>query len=691
MLSGESGCASSAGRGDAPTAASACAYPWQQMIVDLTGEVVPCCFWSGYGNSGKPLGNTNAASLDEIWNGPAWQELRRANASGATAGTPCHKCVAWSWGNGRYPGFSWPAAFAPETGRCWIATIPDGFRAALAAAARAADGAGPSVEPALLFEDDVPLPLPDSAHDAIREHGGGRYSVWGKSLYFSTPDGSDPVTNGRRYELRWRDHRVSLATLERDSPSGRNLLLAFDEFRAGRSEVSSKPSMISFIGTADCNIDCPACSQNTVRSAKVQHRAETEVDVLAHVPYLHQFIWHGGEPYLIRRFREFVDGYRTEHNPNLTFGFTSNGTMLDAAELEKLRRFPRVNASISVDSFLPESFGRLRAGARFEQVIANVLAAVDEYDAPSRVFSVGMIVAKSNLLELPFNLRFALDRGIGLNLSPVVVYPVTERLDVYTDFAAQTRGWKAALAEARDVLHTARTAGCRALDRVDPAGMLDVLDGILAEAARRHARCFTLRVLVTDPHDALRHMLNPGVIVAREGDPEHPLGYLAIPGAGEHRLQLPLDELSSGARVEWDLVHDLLEPMGIIDCDSFRDSSLEPMDVNGSREMPGALHLSVPAFAPLRRPRNVAVSNRGQPTPDGLHPLQPGEIYTRYHEREAQDARAGKGLLVEGESIEQALGRRADLARRDRYGAFVDLASLRGAVGQAASAGSASG
>ena len=41
------------------------ACPWQQMIIDLTGEVVPCCYWSGYGNTGKPLGNTNTSSIDE--------------------------------------------------------------------------------------------------------------------------------------------------------------------------------------------------------------------------------------------------------------------------------------------------------------------------------------------------------------------------------------------------------------------------------------------------------------------------------------------------------------------------------------------------------------------------------------------------------------------------------------------------
>ena len=31
--------------------------------------------------------------------------------------------------------------------------------------------------------------------------------------------------------------------------------------------------------------------------------------MLDHVPYLHQFIWHGGEPYLIKRFREFIENF----------------------------------------------------------------------------------------------------------------------------------------------------------------------------------------------------------------------------------------------------------------------------------------------------------------------------------------------------------------------------------------------
>jgi hypothetical protein len=38
-------------------------------------------------------------------------------------------------------------------------------------------------------------------HDAIENEGAGRYSHWNGGLIFSTGDGSDPNTNGRRYAV----------------------------------------------------------------------------------------------------------------------------------------------------------------------------------------------------------------------------------------------------------------------------------------------------------------------------------------------------------------------------------------------------------------------------------------------------------------------------------------------------------
>jgi glycosyltransferase involved in cell wall biosynthesis len=53
-----------------------------------------------------------------------------------------------------------------------------------------------------LWESGARLGPGHCQHDDVRDRGGGRYSVWGTDLYFSTSDNSDPRSNGRTYILR---------------------------------------------------------------------------------------------------------------------------------------------------------------------------------------------------------------------------------------------------------------------------------------------------------------------------------------------------------------------------------------------------------------------------------------------------------------------------------------------------------
>jgi hypothetical protein len=54
----------------------------------------------------------------------------------------------------------------------------------------------------VLLEDGRPLARPASGHDAIAALGSGRWSVaGGRAVHFSSSDGTDPLGNGRRYEL----------------------------------------------------------------------------------------------------------------------------------------------------------------------------------------------------------------------------------------------------------------------------------------------------------------------------------------------------------------------------------------------------------------------------------------------------------------------------------------------------------
>ena len=55
-----------------------------------------------------------------------------------------------------------------------------------------------------LFENGKELGPAHAAHVDIRAKGGGQFSHWNTTLYFSASDNSDPRTNGREYKYLWQ-------------------------------------------------------------------------------------------------------------------------------------------------------------------------------------------------------------------------------------------------------------------------------------------------------------------------------------------------------------------------------------------------------------------------------------------------------------------------------------------------------
>jgi hypothetical protein len=86
-------------------------------------------------------------------------------------------------------------SFEPENGFAWRCALPE-------LSERADTSEYPVRSRLALFEDDLLLGPPHSAHQNIRTLGYGRYSHWGTNLYFSTSDASDPNRNGRRYTVK---------------------------------------------------------------------------------------------------------------------------------------------------------------------------------------------------------------------------------------------------------------------------------------------------------------------------------------------------------------------------------------------------------------------------------------------------------------------------------------------------------
>ncbi len=83
---------------------SVCYDPWQHVYVELQGSVIPCCMW------GDHIGNLKKGDdLDQVWNSPFYQELRRGMASGDPHPW-CKSCV-------RYAGYNVDSIFCHITNR----------------------------------------------------------------------------------------------------------------------------------------------------------------------------------------------------------------------------------------------------------------------------------------------------------------------------------------------------------------------------------------------------------------------------------------------------------------------------------------------------------------------------------------------------------------------------------------------
>jgi MoaA/NifB/PqqE/SkfB family radical SAM enzyme len=186
--------------------AAICVAPDHYVEIGLEGQISTCCRAQDV-----PLGfATSPQAFAKAWFGPNYRAIRSSLRRDATGPLPlpnCEPCIAAFAPNslaGRravdyrsaaeasrrlaYDDWSeWPLEVVQrETGHCHIAIMSPGI----------------TLSDYQLFEDDRPLGPAEALHDDIRALGAGRYSLWGRAVYFSASDNSDARYNGRSYVLR---------------------------------------------------------------------------------------------------------------------------------------------------------------------------------------------------------------------------------------------------------------------------------------------------------------------------------------------------------------------------------------------------------------------------------------------------------------------------------------------------------
>jgi MoaA/NifB/PqqE/SkfB family radical SAM enzyme len=232
-----------------------CTAPLTYVEIGLEGQMGACCRAQDV-----PLGYaTSVESFADAWLGKNYDRIRTSLKRSQTGRYPlpnCQSCIKFFApivGGNRtavdYDSEIHPAdglqladsgvimleAIQKEDGCCFIARLV------------------PGVDPLAysLYEDERCLSVHPSLHDDIRKLGAGRHAINGRSLYFSTSDGTDARRNGRQYSLRRVQTQTGEVGLQTITPNSGHCFVA-----ALPGEMDSKEVILleddRALGPADC-------------------------------------------------------------------------------------------------------------------------------------------------------------------------------------------------------------------------------------------------------------------------------------------------------------------------------------------------------------------------------------------------------------------------------------------------------
>ena len=178
---------------------------------------------------------------------------------------------------------------------------------------------------------------------------------------------------------------------------------------------TAMPKVFEFEIDNTCNLACSMCSgyfSSTIRQGREQmppmpkvyddHFAEK---LLPFLPYLTDLKFLGGEPMLIKPYRQIWE-LVLEHRPSIALHITTNATVWNAS-LEGLLSQLRVGFNLSIDSATPNTYESIRQGAQWKKVASNIHKLKKLSDNQSMYLNIAACIMRSNIHELDRLIEYA--------------------------------------------------------------------------------------------------------------------------------------------------------------------------------------------------------------------------------------------------------------------------------------------
>jgi len=202
----------------------------------------------------------------------------------------------------------------------------------------------------------------------------------------------------------------------------------YDIEPAGRRANPRWPVALEFAVSNTCNLQCVMCNgewSSAIRS-KREHlpplaRAYPERffdELTPFIPHLRKASFTGGEPFLGQDPLRIMDLLVEHGRPDLVLSVVTNATML-SPRIERILRTLTPWVSVSFDGGTAEVYERIRVGASFDRVLANV----DRLAEIVRDRGVGMNLTHCLMVDnwetFPELLQLAEGRGLDVAINTV--------------------------------------------------------------------------------------------------------------------------------------------------------------------------------------------------------------------------------------------------------------------------------
>ena len=197
--------------------------------------------------------------------------------------------------------------------------------------------------------------------------------------------------------------------------SALNYIKNRNEYLKGSTKLESRPISISVDLQYPCNFQCDMCDLR-LRKEKITLKQEQELFNQYAGSSVHMH-FSGGEPLLHKGFLEYL---QSDAQKPTSISITTNGSLLSRDLLDGLLSFPYVNLHISIDSFDPETFAKLRPGPLgLNEILEKVKLAVEYKEHINEQASehrwhicLQMVPVLNNIEEFPQYIDYAYNMNI---------------------------------------------------------------------------------------------------------------------------------------------------------------------------------------------------------------------------------------------------------------------------------------